>query len=260
MHGVKATPFLPAELVSRFVDAGKERGFCCKQLGAVSGCPIIAMTRRFPGPRPRVYLSSGVHGDEPAAPLALLHLLESGVFDDRAVWFLVPMLNPSGFERTTRENHMGRDLNRDYQEPTTIEVAAHVRWLQMQPRFDVTFCLHEDWESKGFYLYELNPLHLSSFAEPMINAVSTRFEIDHSAVIDGRPASHGIIRPESDPALRTLWPEAIYLRANHTHRSYTLESPSAEPVSDRIEMLSLAITTALDLLFLTSKSAPEVSG
>lgn len=245
VHAVKATPFAPPELVRRFEEMAKAQGFRSEFFATVDACPMIALTRRRSGPRPRIYLSSGIHGDEPAAPLALLRLLEQGFFDDRAVWFLVPMLNPSGFRRHTRENSGGHDLNRDYREPQTMEVSAHIRWLQAQPGFDVSFCLHEDWEATGFYLYELNPQQSPSLAESMISAVAHHFAIDRNPVIDGRPACDGVIRPESDPAQRDRWPEAIYLRAHHTSLCYTLESPSAFSLSDRIEMLTLAVRAGL---------------
>ncbi len=245
MHAVKATPFDPPELVRRFEETAKAQGFRSEHFETIDACPLVALTRRRSGPRPRIYLSSGIHGDEPAAPLALLRLLEDGVFDDRAVWFLVPMLNPSGFKQRTRENIVGHDLNRDYREPQTTEVSAHIRWLQSQPGFDVAYCLHEDWEATGFYLYELNPQRVPSLAEFMISAVGQHFAIDRNPVIDGRPACDGIIRPESNPAQRDRWPEAIYLRAHHSSLCYTLESPSAFGLSDRIEILTLAVKTGL---------------
>jgi protein MpaA len=245
VHAVKATPFDPPELVRRFEETAKAQGFRSEHFETIDACPLVALTRRRSGPRPRIYLSSGIHGDEPAAPLALLRLLEDGVFDDRAVWFLVPMLNPSGFKQRTRENIVGHDLNRDYREPQTTEVSAHIRWLQSQPGFDVAYCLHEDWEATGFYLYELNPQRVPSLAEFMISAVGQHFAIDRNPVIDGRPACDGIIRPESNPAQRDRWPEAIYLRAHHSSLCYTLESPSAFGLSDRIEILTLAVKTGL---------------
>jgi len=246
MPAVKAAPFVPADLISRFDEAGRRRGFRVEPLTTVAGCPLIALTKRVPGPRPRCYVSSGVHGDEPSGPLALLNLLESEFFDDRAVWFLMPLLNPTGFERGIRENDQSIDLNRDYRHRQTQEVAAHVHWLQYQPRFDVSFCLHEDWEATGFYLYELNPDRLPSLAEPIVARVGRKFPIDLHEIIDGRPASGGIIRPESDPVLRDYWPEAIYLCAHHTSRGYTLESPSSHLLEQRIEMHVLAMTEAME--------------
>lgn len=255
MNAVKATPFAPAELVARFQAAGQRHGFRSEPIGEQSGCPLIALTRRTPGPKPRVYLSSGVHGDEPAPPLGLLSLLERGVFDDRAVWFLVPMLNPAGYLRGTRENGEGVDLNRDYRHLQSPEVRAHLRWLRRQPPFTATFCLHEDWESVGFYLYELNPAARRSLAELMIEAVRAHHPIDLSELIDGRPARGGILRPDPQPDHRELWPEAIYLRAHHTTLSYTLETPSALPLPQRIAMQNLAVETALESL-LGPRQAP----
>ncbi len=254
METVKAAPFDPQELVNRFAGTAKHHGFRAESMIEIDGCPLIALTKRTAGPRPRIYLSSGVHGDEPASPLALLRLLERGVFDARAVWFLVPMLNPSGFLRGVRENRAGIDLNRDYRNPASLEVSAHVRWLEYQPPFDLSFCLHEDWESTGFYLYELNPTARASLAGIMIDAVGSAHPIDHASMIDGRTASNGIIRPIDDPVARERWPEAIYLRAHHTTLSYTLETPSGFPLEQRVAMHTLAVEAALNAFLQQSGS------
>ncbi len=245
MNPVKA-PLDPLVLTAQFEHAGHAAGFRVERYGEIAGCPLLALTRRTPGPRPRLYLSAGMHGDEPAAPLALLELLAAGRLDDRANWFLCPLLNPTGHARGTRENHDGLDLNRDYQDLQAAETRAHIAWLQRQPRFDLTFCLHEDWESQGFYLYELNPDDRPSLAGPMIEAVAADCPIESAAIIDGREsAAPGIIRPVNDPLLRAHWPEAIYLRHHHTTLSYTLESPSALPLARRIHALRTAIEAAL---------------
>jgi len=238
--------FDPRELVGRFEVTSRAQGFRVERYGELAGCPLIALTKRTAGPRPRLYFSSGIHGDEPAPPLALLEMLEVGVFDARANWLICPMLNPSGFMRATRENADGVDLNRDYRDQRTAETRAHIHWLQSQPNFHLSMSLHEDWESTGFYLYELNPENRPSLAEQMIAAVSRVCPIDTAAVIDGREsAAPGIIRPIADPLLRELWPESIYLRAHHTSLTYTLESPSALPLRQRVTALCTAIECAL---------------
>jgi hypothetical protein len=235
-------PFDPAELMQRFEAAAGPNGFRTERYGDVAGCPLLALTKRTPGPRPRLYFSAGIHGDEPAPPLALLEMLQSGVFDTRANWLICPLLNPSGFLKRTRESADGVDLNRDYKDIRSAEIRSHIQWLQRQPNFEITFSLHEDWESTGFYLYELNPDNRPSFAERMIAATSRVCPIDASPIIDGREsAAPGIIRPVSDPLLRENWPEAIYLRAHHALLTYTLESPSALPLSQRIASLRAAI-------------------
>lgn len=235
----------PRATATRLAAAARAAGFDVESFGEAAGCPLLALTRRAPGPRPRVYVSAGIHGDEPAGPLALAEMLEAGAFDDRAVWFLCPLLNPAGFRAGTRENAEGVDLNRDYRATRSDEIRRHIAWLRRQPNFDLALCVHEDWEARGYYLYEQNPLGRPSLAEPMLEAVARGCPIDPSDLIDGREARAGIIRPLLDPAQRELWPEAIYLRAHHSRLIYTIESPSGFPLAQRIAAHRAALAVAL---------------
>ncbi len=249
-HGVtpvKAAPFDPAAVASRFATAGRAAGFRVEPYGETASGPLMALTKRAPGVRPRIYLSAGIHGDEPAPPLTLLEMLEAGRFDSRATWFICPLLNPNALARGVRENNDGLDLNRDYKDRQSPEIRAHVRWLERQPRFTVTLSVHEDWESVGYYLYELNPDHRPSLAESIVAAVAPVCPIDLSPLIDGRESRAGILRPLSDPLLREKWPESIYLRWQHTSLTYTLESPSAFPLAQRIAAHRTALETAISL-------------
>ncbi|MFH1498246.1 MAG: M14 family metallocarboxypeptidase, partial [Verrucomicrobiota bacterium] len=198
---------------------------------------------------PRIYLSAGIHGDEPAGPETLLALLESGDFDDRAGWWLVPVINPSGLTLGTREDAGGRDLNRDFKDLRTPEVAGLVGWLRGQPDFTACWCLHEDWEAQGFYLYELNPKDRPTLAPAMLAAAGQLMPIEAGDMIDGRPvAGPGIIRPVNDPLERVDWPEAIYLRAHHTSLSYTLETPTGLPLEQRVAAHTAAVRAGLGTL------------
>lgn len=176
----------PATFAERIQTAARAAGFRVEPYGEIAGVPLFALTKRTRGPRRRVYLSAGIHGDEPAPPLALLELITHGVLDDRAVWFVCPLLNPVGFLRRTRENAEGIDLNRDYKALRSLEIQAHARWLQRQPNFDLTLCVHEDWESQGYYLYELNPTGRPSLAPAMLEAVRHVCPLEPATMIDGR--------------------------------------------------------------------------
>ncbi|MSU50803.1 MAG: succinylglutamate desuccinylase [Opitutus sp.] len=244
---VKDSVIDPTAFVARIATAGRAQGFRVDHFGESGGLPQLALTKRTRGPRPRIYFSAGIHGDEPAPPLALLELIERGAFDALAGWFICPLLNPIGFSRHTREGSDGFDLNRDYKTPRSVEIQAHARWLQRQPNFDLAICLHEDWEAQGFYLYELNPSDRPGVAHAMIDAVRNVCPIETATVIDGRTiAELGIIRPTADPALRDAWPESIYLQAHHTKLGYTVETPSALPLVQRIAALGVLIEAAID--------------
>ena len=139
-----------------------------------------------------------------------------------------------------RENFRGIDLNRDYRHLQSEEVRAHLDWLKQQPRFDITLCLHEDWESQGFYIYEVNPDQHPSLAGKIIEAVAKVCPIEKAQLVDNWPAENGVIRPNVNPAERPQWPEALYLITNQTRLGYTMEAPSDFPLPTRVTALVTA--------------------
>lgn len=205
----------------------------------------LALKRLPATPSCRVYLSAGIHGDEPAGPLAALRLLQQNQWPESAEIILLPCLNPLGFLSNRRENPQGIDLNRDYLNPQSAENQAHLAWLAQQTSFDCCLCLHEDWESHGFYVYELNPDQKPSFAEALVSAAATVCPIDQSEIIEGRAAQRGIIRPQLDPRSRPMWPESFWLLQHKTRLSYTLEAPSDFPLEIRVQALVAAVRAAL---------------
>jgi len=211
---------------------------------------LYALTRsgKPRGTNPRIYLSAGIHGDEPAGPLAARQLIQANQWPDNLDLWFCPCLNPLGFVLNSRENSKGLDLNREYLKPVAAEITAHIAWLERQPNFDLCLLLHEDWESHGFYVYEQNPENRLSLAEPMVEAVSKVCPVDPSELIEGRPAKNGIIRPNLDPRTRPQWPEAFFLITHKTRQSYTLEAPSDYPLQTRVDALVAAVNIAVALI------------
>jgi protein MpaA len=207
---------------------------------------LLGLTRKAANSTRRVYISTGIHGDEPAGPLAVLQLLQENRWPARTEVWLCPCLNPTGFLLNTRENSQGVDLNREYHQPKAEEVRAHIAWLEKQPRFDVSLCLHEDWEAHGFYVYELNPDGQRSFATDIVKRVAEVCPIDMSLLIEGREAASGIIRPSAEPLSRPEWPEAFYLLTKKSRLSYTMEAPSDFQLVTRVAALVAAVRAVLD--------------
>jgi predicted deacylase len=204
-------------------------------------------TIRHPPSTIRIYISAGIHGDEPAGPLAALKLIQENRWPENLEIFLLPCLNPVGFTLNQRENAGGIDLNRDYRQPKSAEARAHIAWLERQPRFDLYLCLHEDWEAHGFYLYEQNPDAKLSLAEKIIAAVGKICPVDLSENIEGRSAHGGIIRPVFNPQARPDWPEAFYLLSQKSRQGYTLEASSDFPLTTRVNALVTAVNAAMNL-------------
>jgi len=227
--------------------AAQQHGWELEVFFKVDGFDLFALHRacRNSAGRRRIYISAGIHGDEPASPEAALKLLQENRWPDNVELWLCPCLNPVGFTLNTRANKNGIDLNRGYLNPVAAEITAHISWLERQPQFDLTIMLHEDWESLGFYLYEQNPDGRPSYAEKIIEAVEKVCPIDRSEMIEGRPAKGGILRPNIDPSSRPDWPEAFYLISHKTRQSYTVEAPSDFPLEIRVNALVTAVNTVL---------------
>lgn len=249
-EGIELAAVLEADL-----RAAARHGWQSEWIEVAPAVRLLTLRRGAGTGRCRIYLSTGIHGDEPAGPLAIQRLLEAEAWPaDCDVW-TCPCLNPTGFAFNRRENDRGADLNRDYRSLETEEVRAHTAWLERQPPFDLCFCLHEDWEAHGFYVYELNPDGAPSLAEAMVRAVKPVCPLDLSAMIDGREARGGIIRPVLDPDLRPQWPEAFYLLRHKTRLSYTLEAPSDFPLLVRVAALVAAVNAGLSA-FLSPRLNP----
>ncbi len=226
-----------AGFLQSFTQAAVSTGFSVMEFGQVQGHPLLAAERAAEGDAlARIYVSAGIHGDEPAGSLALLGLLRQNWFDRRISWQLLPALNPGGLSRGTRETPSGHDANRDYRHGETEEIRAHLTWLrEAGGTFDAAVCLHEDWESSGFYLYELNGDGLPSPSTRILHDCSPFTGIDLSPEIDGHPARFGLIRPDAaGSGGRERWPEALYLALNHTRLCLTLETPSSQALEKRV--------------------------
>jgi hypothetical protein len=214
-------------------DAALAAGWQMHKFLEAPGLALRAYYRSAAPTARRIYISAGVHGDEPSGPLAILQALRDDEWPEANIW-VMPCLNPAGFRLNTRGNEQGIDLNRDYREPRSLEVAAHVRWLESLPPFDLSLLLHEDWEADGFYVYELNPDHEPSLSETMVDAARALCPIETAETVDNHICRAGIIRPQIDPEQRPDWPEAIYLMARKSRHNYTLETPSDYPLEVRV--------------------------
>jgi murein peptide amidase A len=197
-------------------------------------------------PHKRVYLSTGIHGDEPAGPLAIAQLMESSKFPEHAEVWVCPCLNPSGFNRNSKQNAAGIDLDTDYRSMETEEVRTHVSWLKRKPNFDVTLCLHEDHTTKGFYVFESNADDLPSPGKRIISRVAGVCPIDRSGIIHHMPADNGVVRVHGNPYTQFEWNEAVFLATHKTKLSFTLQAPSQLPMAVRAAALSAAVEAVLE--------------
>src|SRR5215475_11234963 len=110
-----------AAVLADCVAAGRAHGWFVQELSLRPKANLLALTRSAAG-QPhlrsaaatsqisRIYISAGIHGDEPAGPLAARQLLEDNAWPADVSLWLLPCLNPTGFQFHRRENSDGIDL------------------------------------------------------------------------------------------------------------------------------------------------------
>jgi hypothetical protein len=238
-HAFQWNDFLPA-----FSAAAEAAGFSSEVLVETAAGPLMAWERQGPGPQ--VYLSAGIHGDEPAGPLALLELMRAGFFTEEIHWSLCPALNPTGLAAGARDNAEGIDLNRDYRLRKTREVTAHAEWLARHEVPHMFLSLHEDWESTGFYLYEINlGEDVPHRTRGILESVMPWFPLEAGPDIDGHlPREAGWIFHAAEADVPEGWPEAIHLAKLGCPLSFTFETPSQAGLAERVAAHCAAVRAA----------------
>lgn len=243
-----------ASLHTRLLQLAQHNHFLIEIIHKQEPVDIVAFIKKSSQEHaPTIYLSAGIHGDEPAGPFAVAKLLAEGFFDDTINWYIIPILNPSGLSLGTRENKEGFDLNRDYKVGKTQEVKAHLEWFKKYQNtvFDLTLCLHEDWESPGFYAYAMLPPKYTFLLEDIAKAVEKVSPINLATEIEGLPAEGGFITNIAEDiqdfiSKRDDWPEAFFLmKQQMIPFHFTIETASSQGIDQRVQAQCAAIKTAI---------------
>jgi hypothetical protein len=182
-----------------------------------------------------IYISAGIHGDEPATTEGLITWAER--HNEKLAelpLLLFPCLNPWGLRLNIRLDQTGVDLNRAF-DRDDVPVIAAVRCLMKGQRFTVALHLHEDYDAQGIYLYEVEG-ELPYWGESLLSAARGIIPIDPRSKIDTGKARTGVIRRRLNArhfAQLGGLPEAVYLHRHHTTHAITFETPSEYGLDQR---------------------------
>ena len=248
-----------SQLVSRLGGAARQPKTQLQEIGEFeaggAACPLYVVLIGEPAEgKASVMIDAGIHGDEPAGVEAALRFIESAPAESdllsRFHFTVFPCNNPTGWERDTRQNRRGIDLNRQF---ATRNSEPEVRIISeaLQGRcFDLVFEMHEDVDSPGFYLYEIAENSDEHVAEEIVAAVAKRgHPINTDSLIEGRKADGGIIRAgiHLKRFRKTRLPLAIFAYRTCDGHVLTLEPPaSVLPFEDRVAIELMGLRIALD--------------
>lgn len=219
---------------------GAPRTLLCADLGDLHA-PVVA-------------LAAGVHGDEPAAPWALLSLAEDGALDERYAYHLWPCTNPSGFDNGTRENADGEDVNRSFGRGGQTPEARAIVTANRDRKFALSLDMHEDRDAEGFYCYEYGA---GDVGRSVVQAVAAAgYPIQDLSRCDlGGPLEEvmlddGVVRPSAALEIQAIGglSYTLSLVRHATRRALTVETPVRLSWEDRIAIHRIAAKAAIRAL------------
>ena len=207
-----------------------------------------------------LYLSAGIHGDEPAAAEGLIcwaerHLTKLTRGRRPLPLLVLPCLNPWGLINNQRADAQGRDLNRLF-DHKTLSPIRQIRRLVQGRRFSLAVNLHEDFDARGIYLYELSR-RPPDLGVDLLSTVSEIIPREIRTRIDGRPAKDGLLLRRANLQRVPLHPEAIYLYLNQCDHCLTFETPSEFALARRVEAHVRALEFCVTSLQRTCPGAPS---
>ena len=195
-----------------------------------------------------IYLSAGIHGDEPASTEGLYQWAElhSSILREIPI-MIFPCLNPWGLHHNRRTDSENRDLNRCYHLDNIPRIQAQ-KELMRDYKFRLAMCLHEDYDAQGVYLYEIRN-KFTPFGNELLAAAGYHVPLDARRTIEGRRAEQGWIARKINLKKFPFIAEAIYLACNHSERTITAETPSEYDLGPRIQAHIAMIQRAIELSF-----------
>jgi hypothetical protein len=167
---------------------------------------------------------------------AIVRFLEKKPNLDGIFLSAFPCLNPVGYDRGTRENGEGVDLNRQFHERHPPQEVLWARQAVSKDRYDLFICCHDDCEANGFYLYETKRERGPGLGPSIISAIREVAPIDRRPTIDGRINQEGVIRPTNWHRRTTGWCMALHLYRLGTPHCLILETPTCLPFEKRVRL------------------------
>ncbi len=203
-----------------------------KVIGMVSEYPIhVIHLESSANNHKNILITGGVHGDEPAGIEAVLHFLErnNSSLLKHFRFTIIPCINPYGYVHDIRENRDGIDINRSFETNDVLEVAI-VKKILCHLHFSLAIDFHEDYEAKGFYLYEgkRNGKHIGTELADRVKTIGA-IDSDDSGE-DTTAISQGVYKVSPNWGTQGLIP---YLLQFHSEHVIITETPTVWSLEKR---------------------------
>jgi murein peptide amidase A len=234
-------------LVRRWRDLARRSGLECQAFATADEFEIFFLRSPALQSDGGIYLSAGIHGDEPGGTEGLFFWAQMNLTRLKELPLLLfPCLNPWGLIHNRRSDAEGRDLNRSYHLDDLERIRAQKALIE-GITFRFALCLHEDYDARGVYLYEIRK-HLRPIGPELLAAAGYHLPVDLRPKIEGRRARSGSIARRIKKHQFPFLPEAGLLGFYHSDRTITLETPSEYDLGLRAQAHAAAIQRGIELV------------
>lgn len=223
-------------LIKKWRALVRKNGWKIKKIAESADMPIYEVFSGKEDSGNLVYISAGIHGDEPASVWALYSWFEMQSESHNELSFMIfPCLNPFGLINNIRFDSDGDDLNRSWGS-TEKSLISQIIERTKPFSFSMAINLHEDYDANGIYLYEsLDGKMRDDLALQILTSGSKYIPVDSRKKIEGRWSKNGIIRPSPSSLPKEGLPEAAFLQRGKAKRTLVLETPSEYDLRQRIK-------------------------
>jgi hypothetical protein len=223
-------------LIKKWRALVRKNGWKIKKIAESADMPIYEVFSGKEDSGNLVYISAGIHGDEPASVWALYSWFEmQSESHDELSFMIFPCLNPFGLINNIRFDSDGDDLNRSWGS-TEKSLISQIIERTKPFSFSMAINLHEDYDANGIYLYEsLDGKMRDDLALQILTSGSKYIPVDSRKKIEGRWSKNGIIRPSPSSLPKEGLPEAAFLQRGKAKRTLVLETPSEYDLRQRIK-------------------------
>ncbi len=194
----------------------------------------------------QVFITGGMHGDEPAGIEAVLQFLErdNTLYLKDFSFLVIPCINPYGYVKNTRETFDSIDINRAFEADAVAEVAI-VKQALGQTQFSFAIDFHEDYDATGFYLYEGK--RDEKYIGPDLAAAAKAIgPIDPENPGEDAPdLAEGVYKVATSWGTQGLAPYLLHFHSEHVIIS---ETPTAWQLQQRAALHLTILDTALNII------------
>ncbi len=221
------------EYIIKFHNACRQRRLKLEQIGLANQYSILK-TVINPSIKRTLLITAGIHGDEPAGPIALTQFVERGSFPFNLRLIILPLLNPSGFAKKSRYNKQRRDLNRTFNREVTEpkEIELFKKAIEGE-KIDLMLSMHEDDTHDGTYLYTSDQDKIASYKR-LLKDTNNYLPTEDGKSVYGDKSDDGVIYIDSKNHKAKHTHSLEYYMQDRGIQYVTFETPGKATLHKRI--------------------------